>query len=74
MITTCIFCLLTCWDEFLFSLIFTTSYNAKTVTVAISEFTTRHMIDYGLMMAAVCWRPCRRFCLRCSCRSMWSTA
>lgn len=50
-ITTCIFCLLTCWDEFLFSLIFTTSYNAKTVTVAISEFTTRHMIDYGLMMA-----------------------
>ena len=50
-ITTCIFCLLTCWDEFLFSQIFTTSYNAKTVTVAISEFTTRHMIDYGLMMA-----------------------
>lgn len=50
-ITTCIFCLLTCWDEFLFSLIFTASYNAKTVTVAISEFTTRHMIDYGLMMA-----------------------
>ena len=50
-ITTCIFCLLTCWDELLFSLIFTTSYNAKTVTVAISEFTTRHMIDYGLMMA-----------------------
>ena len=50
-ITTCIFCLLTCWDEFLFSLIFTTSYNAKTVTVAISEFTTRHMIDYGQMMA-----------------------
>lgn len=48
--TTCIFSLLTCWDEFLFSLIFTSSYNAKTITVAISEFTTRHMIDFGLMM------------------------
>lgn len=50
-VTTCIFSLLTCWDEFLFSLIFTATYNAKTVTVAISEFTTRHMIDFGLMMA-----------------------
>lgn len=49
--TTCIFALLTCWDEFLFSLIFTATYNAKTVTVAISEFTTRHMVDFGLMMA-----------------------
>lgn len=50
-VTTCIFSLLTCWDEFLFALIFTATYNAKTVTVAISEFTTRHMVDYGLMMA-----------------------
>ncbi len=50
-VTTCIFSLLTCWDEFLFALIFTATYNAKTVTVSISEFTTRHMVDYGLMMA-----------------------
>lgn len=49
-VTTCIFALLTCWDEFLFALIFASTYNAKTLTIAISEFTTRHMIDYGLMM------------------------
>jgi multiple sugar transport system permease protein len=50
-ITTSIFALLNTWDEFLFALIFTNSYNAKTITVAISEFTTRHMIDYGMMTA-----------------------
>lgn len=50
-ITTCIFAMLTTWDEFLFALIFTNSYSAKTITVAISEFTTRHMIDYGMMTA-----------------------
>jgi multiple sugar transport system permease protein len=48
-ITTVIFAMLACWDEFLFALIFTATYNSKTLTVAISEFTTRHMIDYGLM-------------------------
>jgi multiple sugar transport system permease protein len=48
-ITTIIFAILACWDEFLFALIFTSTYNSKTLTVAISEFTTRHMIDYGLM-------------------------
>lgn len=48
-ITTCIFAFLTAWDEFLFGLILTSTYNAKTIPVSISEFTTRHMIDYGLM-------------------------
>jgi multiple sugar transport system permease protein len=48
-ITTVIFAMLACWDEFLFALIFTATYHSKTLTVAISEFTTRHMIDYGLM-------------------------
>jgi len=48
-ITTIIFAILACWDEFLFALIFTATYNSKTLTVAISEFTTRHMIDYGMM-------------------------
>jgi multiple sugar transport system permease protein len=48
-ITTVIFSVLACWDEFLFALIFTATNNSKTLTVAISEFTTRHMIDYGLM-------------------------
>jgi multiple sugar transport system permease protein len=48
-IATVIFAVLACWDEFLFALIFTATYKAKTLPVAISEFTTRHMIDYGLM-------------------------
>ncbi|HHY04743.1 MAG TPA: carbohydrate ABC transporter permease [Thermoanaerobacterales bacterium] len=49
-VTTLIFTFLTAWDEFLFALIMTSTYQSKTLTVAISEFTTRHMIDYGLMM------------------------
>jgi multiple sugar transport system permease protein len=48
-IATVIFAILACWDEFLFALIFTATYKSKTLPVAISEFTTRHMIDYGLM-------------------------
>ncbi len=51
LITSGIFALLTAWDEFLFALIFTSTYNAKTIPVSISEFTTRHMIDYSLMTA-----------------------
>lgn len=47
--TTCIFALLAAWDEFLFALILTSTYAAKTLPVSISEFTTRHMVDYGLM-------------------------
>ena len=50
-IATCIFSVLTAWDEFLFALIFTSTYRSKTLTVAISEFTTRHMVDYGMMCA-----------------------
>jgi multiple sugar transport system permease protein len=37
------------WDQFFFPLIFTNTYNAKTVTVGIGEFTGRHAIDYSGM-------------------------
>lgn len=50
-ITTAIFSILMAWDEFLFALIFTSSENAKTLTVTISEFTSRHLVDYGMMTA-----------------------
>jgi len=49
--TVSIFSFLMCWDEFLYALILTFNMKAKTITVVVSEFTTRHMIDYGLMMA-----------------------
>ena len=49
--TVAIFSFLMCWDEFLYALILTFNMKAKTITVVVSEFTTRHMIDYGLMMA-----------------------
>lgn len=38
------------WDEFLYALVFT-SVNAKTLPVAIGEFSTQFGIDYGMMMA-----------------------
>ena len=38
------------WDEFLYALVLT-SVNAKTLPVAIGEFSTQFGIDYGMMMA-----------------------
>jgi multiple sugar transport system permease protein len=49
LIATTLFCFLLCWEEFLLALIFTSSPQAKTVPVAIAEFTGRHAIDYGMM-------------------------
>jgi multiple sugar transport system permease protein len=37
------------WEEFLIALVFTSSPNAKTITVGISEFTDRFQIDYPFM-------------------------
>lgn len=48
---TAIFTFLNAWDEFFFALIFTNSYAAKTLPVALSEFSSRHTIDFGLQMA-----------------------
>jgi multiple sugar transport system permease protein len=48
---TAIFTFLNAWDEFFFALIFTNTYKAKTLPVALSEFTSRHTIDFGLLMS-----------------------
>ncbi|MMZ66035.1 L-arabinose transport system permease protein AraQ [compost metagenome] len=47
---TGIFVLLIAWDEFMFASIFTSTYDAKTITVAISEFSKRGMIDFGMQI------------------------
>lgn len=49
LVSTSIVAFLLAWDEFFFALIFTSTYNAKTVPVAIAEFTGRHAIDYSAM-------------------------
>ena len=46
-----LFAFLLCWDEFLYSLIFTSTTNAKTIPVAIAEFTGRNAVDFGLIAA-----------------------
>jgi multiple sugar transport system permease protein len=48
---TAIFTFLNTWDEFFFALIFTNTYSSKTLPVALSEFASRHTIDFGLLMA-----------------------
>ena len=48
-ITAVLFGVLLAWDEFLYALSFTSTNAAKTLPVAISEFTARHAVDYGLM-------------------------
>ncbi len=51
-IATGILSFLMAWDEFFYSLIFTSSLNAKTITVAIAEFNGKFTIDYGMISAA----------------------
>jgi multiple sugar transport system permease protein len=49
LVATALFCFLASWEEFLLALVFTSSPAAKTIPVAIAEFTGRHAIDYGMM-------------------------
>jgi len=48
---TMMFAFLLAWDEFLYALIFTSTTDAKTVPVAIAEFTGRYSVDFGLVAA-----------------------
>jgi multiple sugar transport system permease protein len=50
LVSTGLFVFLLAWDEFFFSLIFTSTTAAKTVPVAIAEFTGRHAVDVTGMM------------------------
>jgi multiple sugar transport system permease protein len=47
---TAIFTLLNAWDEFFFALIFTSTYSAKTLPVALAEFIGRHSVNWGLLV------------------------
>lgn len=51
-IATGILAFLMSWDEFFYSLIFTSSLSSKTITVAIAEFNGKFTIDYGMISAA----------------------
>lgn len=48
-IATGIFAFLLSWDEFFFSLLFTSSLDAKTVSVAIAEFSGKNAVDFGMV-------------------------
>jgi len=52
LVSTALFVFLSAWDEFFFALIFTSTTAAKTVPVAIAEFTGRYVVDVGAMMTA----------------------
>jgi len=49
LIATGILAFLLAWDEFFFALIFTSTLGAKTIPVAISEFTGKNAVDYGMI-------------------------
>ncbi|HTX73077.1 MAG TPA: carbohydrate ABC transporter permease [Rectinemataceae bacterium] len=49
LIATGILAFLLSWDEFFFALIFTSSLAAKTIPVAIAEFTGKNTVDYGMI-------------------------
>ena len=50
LISTTLFVFLLAWDEFFFALIFTSTVAAKTVPVAIAEFSGRYVVDITAMM------------------------
>lgn len=50
-IAAMMFAFLLIWDEFMYSLIFTSSTASKTIPVAISEFSGRYTTDFGLVAA-----------------------
>lgn len=50
LVSTGLFVFLTAWDEFFFALILTSTVSAKTVPVAIAEFTGRYVVDVSGMM------------------------
>jgi multiple sugar transport system permease protein len=50
LVSTGLFVFLLAWDEFFFALILTSTVSAKTVPVAIAEFTGRYVVDVGGMM------------------------
>lgn len=51
LLATMLFAFLIAWDEFLYALIFTSTNAAKTIPVAIAEFTGRYTTDFGLQAA-----------------------
>jgi len=51
LLATTLFVFLIAWDEFLYALIFTSTPAAKTIPVAIAEFTGRYTTDFGLQAA-----------------------
>lgn len=50
LVSTGLFVFLAAWDEFFFALLLTSTVSAKTVPVAIAEFTGRYVVDVGGMM------------------------
>ena len=48
-VATLLFAFLMSWEEFFIALILTSSPAAKTIPVAIAEFSGRHSIDFGMM-------------------------
>lgn len=48
-IATGILAFLMSWEEFFFSLLFTSSLDAKTISVAIAEFSGKNAVDYGMV-------------------------
>ncbi|MET3291779.1 UNVERIFIED_CONTAM: multiple sugar transport system permease protein [Brevibacillus sp. OAP136] len=51
-IATGILSFLAAWEEFFFGLLFTSTLDAKTISVAIAEFSGKYGVDYGLVAAA----------------------
>ncbi|XOK59812.1 carbohydrate ABC transporter permease [Paenibacillus elgii] len=48
-VATLIFVFLLSWDDFFFGLLFTSTLDSKTISVAISEFSGKHAVDFSMV-------------------------
>jgi multiple sugar transport system permease protein/raffinose/stachyose/melibiose transport system permease protein len=47
-----VFCFVTCWNEFVFALVFAQDQSVKTLPIGLAEFSTEFNTDWGGVMAA----------------------
>ena len=50
---TALFCFMTSWDEYMYSMIFISTTLKKTIQVGMKDFIGQYSTDWGLLMAAV---------------------
>ncbi|HEV7717895.1 MAG TPA: carbohydrate ABC transporter permease [Arsenicitalea sp.] len=52
LVSTLVYSFVSCWNEFIFALVFATDSSVKTLPIGLAEFTSEFNTDWGAVMAA----------------------